>query len=274
MIGRHAKPALMAGGRFSVALAFALSTCGQGCSHASEGRVAQTGGAHSAAGESGALSLGGTGGARSAAGASGDFSAGGSGNAPSAGGAGGALAVAGGAGILSDGGSSGTAPEGGAGREGGVTVSLDFAPSLSIANRTLLFPLNATLRPPSESEPGDLIVAYTRAICASTTPETLVRNPFGLGDSDSDPVLLTALSITQDLGSVGNPSPVLAKTTCLTLRTPEGHWQAFLLPANVSIADSSARFEFAVPAVPADAAAIFLPTYTAVSNPTYTIRAP
>ncbi len=48
-------------------------------------------------------------------------------------------------------------------------------------------------------------------------------------------------------------------TTCLTLRTPEGQWQAFLLPAQVGITGSSARFEFAVPAMRVDAAASFCP---------------
>jgi hypothetical protein len=122
--------------------------------------------------------------------------------------------------------------EGSAGQGGGVTISLDFALSLAIANDTLLFPLTGRLRAPSESEPGDLIVAYTRA-GSSTNPEALIRNPFGL--SDADPALLTAVTITEEVGSAPKPLAILAMTTCLTLRTPAGHWQAFLLPTNVSI---------------------------------------
>jgi hypothetical protein len=47
---------------------------------------------------------------------------------------------------------------------------------------------------------------------------------------------------------------------------PGGDWQAFLQPAETDATNSSVRLEFVVPATRADAAAIFLPTNTAVSN--------
>jgi hypothetical protein len=146
---------------------------------------------------------------------------------------------------------------------------MDFAPSLTIANTTLVFPLTQTpaRRSLSESEPGDLIIDYTRVGCW-VDPEQYLG---AVDVTSAHEARLTLVTISQDV-SASRPSTELAKETCLSVRRPDGTWQPLLQSTNVTITDSSLQLEFAVSITTADAAAIFLPTYTSVSNVTYTIR--
>ena len=193
--------------------------------------------------------------------------------------AGSAGALAGGAGTPSLGGSGGALPQGGAGPGGGTTVSLDLAPSLTLANETLFFPLTGKLlassmsSPTEPNKPNELVVLYTRALCSAAHTETLVANPGGF-DVGGVPTRLATVSITHDLRGQTNPEAVVGEHTCLTRRTPEGRWLPLLSPTNVIKTDSFLTLEFAVPVEPVDSVGIYLPTYTAISNIAYTIAAP
>ncbi|HET7541669.1 MAG TPA: hypothetical protein VFK05_17465 [Polyangiaceae bacterium] len=274
---------------FGVALATTIAVLG--CGRSSDERAGLTGGTSSAAGASafgGALASAGAAdpAARAGAGAGGGASAGGgagaggvvvgAGGSDAIGGAGGALA--GGGGNSSLGAAGGASPQGGASQSSGVSVSLDLMPSLQLANDTLFFPLTGTLLPPvmrgpsEPSGPNELLVLYTRATCAGARPEMMTANPSGL--ADGVPTLLATVSITHDLRGLANAKAIVAESTCLTLGKPDGHWLPVLSPTNVLTTDTFVTFEFDVPAEPVDAVGIFLPTYTAISNITYTIRSP
>jgi hypothetical protein len=216
-----------------------------------------------------------------AAAAGGVLSFGGVGGDSSVGGA--RAELAGGAASPALAGSGGALPQGGADQggadQGGVTVSLDLTPSLSIANETLFFPLTGTLLAPAQtgvnepSGPNELAVVYTRVGCTGAHTETLAATPSGFGDGGV-PSLLATVSITHDLRSLSNPMAIVAQSTCLTRRTPEGRWLSLLSPTNVITTDSFVTFEFEMPAERVDAVGIFLPTYTAVSNIAYTLQSP
>jgi hypothetical protein len=63
--------------------------------------------------------------------------------------------------------------------------------------------------------------------------------------------------------------PGRARSTCVSHRSPGGRWQPFTMPAAVTVDGRSARAEFILDGVPADAVAIFLPTYAYLSRITY-----
>jgi len=265
----------------SVGVALAVSIAVLGCARTSDERAEQTGGTSSAGGApsfAGVLVGAAAGGPAETAGTGGvvAVAVAGVGGNDSVGGASGALV--GGGGIPSLGGSGGALAQGGAGQSG-VSVSLDLTPSLSIANETLFFPLTGTLlapsnRGPSEpSGPSELAVIYTRVLCTGAHTETLTAKPYGFGDGGV-PTLLASVTITQDLRGLVNPQAIVAQSTCLTRRTPEGHWLPLLSPTKVITTDGFVTFEFDVPVEPVDAVGMFLPTYTALSNITYTFHSP
>jgi hypothetical protein len=169
----------------------------------------------------------------------------------------------------------------GIGGEGTVTLDLSayqpgHVPSaLSLANQTLAFPLVVgppSVRAISEDVPGDLQVLYTRVGCWV--------DPDGwIGSMGTVPVELPATptasvnSITIDhlySPEIAASLAELADETCVSVRGPDGVWGPFLRPDNVAIVPaSSARVHFSADGRVGNAVAIFVPTYTYVSQITY-----
>jgi hypothetical protein len=190
-------------------------------------------------------------------------------------GAGGTSGVSGASGAAGSFGGMGGSPQ-----EGELSVTFDLSNyegpgrGLSIANETLVFPLNrATVeRTVTRIEPGELVVAYTRVGCWVVPDEVL-----GDGSSrhvdlpNAEPNVLISASI--DLGSdLESQLPVgFERETCISVRSAEGVWQPFEYPAPEATSGSTVRLLFPKMNAPADAAAIFLPTYATVSRVTYTL---
>lgn len=170
-------------------------------------------------------------------------------------------------------GSAGDSASGGSGDPGELTVSMDFTPSLTAANRTLIFPLTeAPLhRTPSQTAPGELVLEYTRLGCASAQSLRPVEV------SPAPTARVNMVTITQDLvvpdwGT--HPANELIQGTCLSLRTPGGGWQPVLPSTKVVTVDNSIQLQFELPGTVTDAVAIFVVTYPSVSQITYTIQTP
>lgn len=161
------------------------------------------------------------------------------------------------------------------GGEGDVTVSLDFMPSLTIANETLVFPLSRepAHRSLAANATGDLVVAYTRVGCW-VDPEMHIGGTYNPVAVAADAAELTTVTISQSLTeTIPAPEPArVAMETCVSLRPPGGTWQPFIQPTKVTTTASAVELEFSIPATVADAGAIFLPTYTSIAKVTYTVR--
>jgi len=185
-------------------------------------------------------------------------------------------------------GSGGVVATGGAatGGGGGTLYLFDLtgfgtteAPGLQIANETLAFPLalGSTEQSLSLTNPGDLIVAYTRVGCSIDPEEWIGMDgvaPIPL--PAAEPVALTHLTIDQFVGlSVTATAQSLAEGTCLTLKAQGGPWLPFLQPETITLlSDDSVRAEFVIDGTIAEGAALFLPTYTYVSSISYRVVTP
>ncbi len=150
-------------------------------------------------------------------------------------------------------------------------------PGLNIANETLAFPLalGQVEQALSPSNPGDLVVVYTRAGC-SADAEGLAADALLPRRVPAEPVALTSVTIDQFVGVGVTASPqILAEKTCLTLRSLEGTWTALLQPETITpLSDDAVRAEFVIDGLVAESAAIFLPTYTYVSKISYRVATP
>ena len=150
---------------------------------------------------------------------------------------------------------------------------------LQIANGTLAFPLalGPTEQSLSLTNPGDLVVAYTRVGCW-VDPEAWIGTegvvPIQL--RQAQPVALTEVTIDQFVGvGVTSTPSELAEGTCLTLKSQGGQWMPFLQPQKITLLSTdSVRAEFVIDRISADSAALFLPTYTYVSTISYRVSAP
>lgn len=176
---------------------------------------------------------------------------------------------------------------GGVGTGEGTVYTLDLKEfgttqtpgGLQIANRTLAFPLalGPTEQSLSLTNPGDLIVAYTRVGCW-VDPEAWIGTegtvPIQL--RQAQPVALTEVTIDQFVGvGVTSTPSELAAGTCLTLKSQGGQWMPFLQPQKITLLSTdTVRAEFVIDRISADSAALFLPTYTYVSTISYRVAAP
>jgi hypothetical protein len=176
---------------------------------------------------------------------------------------------------------------GGVGTGEGTVYTLDLKEfgttqtpgGLQISNRTLAFPLalGPTEQSLSLTNPGDLVVAYTRVGC-SIDPEAWIGTegvvPIQL--RQVQPVALTEVTIDQFVGVGVTSTPSgLAQGTCLTLKSQGGQWMPFLQPQKITLLSTdSVRAAFVIDRISADSAALFLPTYTYVSTISYRVAAP
>ncbi len=149
-------------------------------------------------------------------------------------------------------------------------------PGLGIANETLAFPLalGPTQQSLSLTNPGDLVVAYTRVGCWIDPEEWIGTDgtvPIEL--PEAEPVTLTHVTIDQFAGVGVTATPEgLAEGTCLTLKSQGGTWTPFLQPQTITLlSEDSVRVEFVIDGVSADSAALFLPTYTSVLAISYRV---
>jgi hypothetical protein len=177
-----------------------------------------------------------------------------------------------------------SACSGGGAEPGDDLYTLDLAryspgqtPSaLSIANRTLLFPLGVGPREQtlSAEAPGELVALDTRVGCNVNPQEW-----FGAGGvmpvrlAATAPVHLVEVTVDQftDHVSVTASPEALAKATCVSFRTPDGRWHDSSRASKTTVTGAAVRTEFTLEAMDANAVVIFLSTYTYVSQVTYRV---
>ena len=141
---------------------------------------------------------------------------------------------------------------------------------LRIANTTLVFPLDATpaVSKPSRSEPGNLLIAYTRVGCWITDPAAHVGTSL---PGSPVPVRLRRIVIEQSASHPGDLA-ALAKETCFSYRDRDGVWHALQAPTTSVVNAQRSTSEIVLDVPDATAVAIFLPTYSNVWKVTYDAR--
>lgn len=156
--------------------------------------------------------------------------------------------------------------------EGLYTLQLDHYEEtdpptpLRIANDTLVVPLGrgALTQVLTLNAPGDLILEYTRVGCGIDDPDFRLREVDETRLPAGPYVQLTTISIDEISGEGGDG-------TCFSYRSRDGSWHALLQPSEV-VDDGERRTSSLILDVEdVDAVAIFLSTYTQVSQITYRI---
>ncbi len=181
------------------------------------------------------------------------------------------------AGIAGCGDDPGQAPE-----QDDVAYSFDLAnyqpqgtpPVMQIANQTVAFPLGVgpLTQALSETASGELQRVYTRVGC-QIDPEAWI------GDQGAVPIRVPSVTPVRTIQVavdhaasrfIFDSLDALAARTCVSIRSA-GTWRSFHAPSRIVTTADSAHVEFTFDGAEADAAAIFLPTYTYLSTISYRI---
>ncbi len=138
---------------------------------------------------------------------------------------------------------------------------------LRIANETLLIPLGAgsTAQELTREAPGDLIVSYTRRTCpVIEVDDVLTMEGTALPHGDEVRLLEVTIEELPEYGIVDDAS------TCFSLRI-DGRWRDPLPASRVESADGKKVSTLTFDSEGVDGLAIFLATYTSVTEVRYQI---